>query len=178
MLLEGEDPLLGVDMQSTGEVACFGDNFYDALLKAFLAAGYKLPQGNDSVLVSVGGPLLKEQIIPLVKDLQKLGLSIFATEHTADFLVEKGLRNVTVLHKISEPSRKPNLEDHLVNRKLQLIINIPETEVLEKHTMMLEDEYSIRRKAIELGIPVLTNFETASVFINGLVWFSQRSAVS
>jgi carbamoyl-phosphate synthase large subunit len=176
MQLEGADPHLGVEMQSTGEVACFGESFYDALIKAFVAAGYRLPKPDGNILITVGGPILKKRVLPLVEDLQKLGFNIFATEHTADFLIRNGFQGITVLHKIGEPNRKPNLQDYLVQGRLDLIINIPSTTVFEKYAKMLEDEYLIRRKAVELGVPVLTTFETARVFVQGLAWIKTNKS--
>ncbi|MBI2185437.1 MAG: carbamoyl-phosphate synthase (glutamine-hydrolyzing) large subunit [Thaumarchaeota archaeon] len=170
MQLEGADPHLGVEMQSTGEVACFGESYYDALLKAMAAGGYKLPKEGSSVLITVGGMDLKKQILPAVFKFKELGFKIFATEHTSDFLKENDVHDVTCLYKISEPSRTPNLKDYLTEGKLDLIVNIPSTTALEKYVEMLEDEYQIRRKAVELGIPVLTTIEAASVFTDALAW--------
>lgn len=170
MQLEGADLHLGVEMQSTGEVACFGESYYDALLKAMVAGGYNLPKEGSNVLITVGGMELKKQILPVVFKFKELGLKIFATEHTSDFLKENGVNDVTSLYKLSEPSRTPNLKDYLTEGKLDLIVNIPSTTALEKFVEMLEDEYQIRRKAVELGIPVLTTFEAALVFAEALAW--------
>ena len=86
MQLDGADPNLGVEMQSTGEVACFGKNFYDAFLKSLISAGYNIPRKNGSILVSIGGIEKKQQLLPVIKKFSELGFKIFATEHTADFL--------------------------------------------------------------------------------------------
>jgi len=168
--LEGADLILGVEMQSTGEVACFGKNFFDALSKAMISAGYKIPPRDGNILVTVGGQSMKMRILPLVDILQELGYNILSTEHTSKFLIENGVSNVTTVFKIAEPDRKPNITDYLLNGSLDLIINIPQSSAIEKYTHMLEDEYIIRRKSIELGIPVLTNIETAAVFIKSLEW--------
>lgn len=173
MQLEGADPLLGVEMQSTGEVACFGENFFDAYCKALGSSGFKIPmQGN--VFVSVGGTELKRSILNAVRKLSELGYKIFATEHTAEFMTKHGLSDVTVLYKISEKERKPNVSDYLAQRRIDLIINIPNSIALEKFADMQEDEYKIRRKAVELGIPVLTNVENIDVFVKGLSWLRTR----
>ncbi|MFC1755614.1 carbamoyl-phosphate synthase large subunit, partial [Thermoproteota archaeon] len=168
--LEGADLILGVEMQSTGEVACFGKNFFDALSKAMISAGYKIPRQGGNILVTVGGQTMKKAILPLVHMLQKLGYNILSTEHTTDFFIENGILNVTTIYKIAEPDRKPNISDYLLNESLELIINIPQSSVIEKYADMLEDEYIIRRKSVELGVPVLTNLETANVFIKSLEW--------
>jgi len=173
MQLEGADPLLGVEMQSTGEVACFGENFFDAFCKALGASGYKIPmQGN--VLISVGGTELKRKTLNAVRKLAEMGYQIFATEHTAEFLTKHGLEHVTVLYKMMERERKPNIADYLAERKIDLIINIPSSLAAEKFAEMQEDDYKIRRKAVELGIPVLTNVENIEVFVKGLTWLRTR----
>lgn len=173
MQLEGADPLLGVEMQSTGEVACFGENFFDAYCKALASSGYKIPmQGN--VLFSVGGTELKRRTLNSVRKLAEMGYNIFATEHTAEFLAKHGVENVTVLYKMMEKDRQPNISVYLAERKIDLIINIPSSMALEKFADMQEDDYKIRRKAVELGIPVLTNVENIDVFIKGLAWLRSR----
>ncbi|MEM1537427.1 MAG: carbamoyl-phosphate synthase (glutamine-hydrolyzing) large subunit [Candidatus Nezhaarchaeales archaeon] len=171
MQLEGADPILGVEMQSTGEVACFGENFFDALLKALVAAGFRIPRPGENILITVGGEKAKDQVIPLARILQKLGYRICATEHTAEHLVKAGINDVTVLKKVRE-REEPNIATYLASRRLSLVINItasPGTNPV-KYTEVMEDEYAIRRKAIELGIPVITTLETASAFIKALVW--------
>jgi carbamoyl-phosphate synthase large subunit len=173
MQLEGADPLLGVEMQSTGEVACFGDNFFDAYCKALSSSGFKIPL-EGAVFVSVGGTELKRSILNAVRKLSEMGFKIFATEHTAEFLLRHGLSQITTLYKISEKERKPNISDYLAERKIDLIINIPNSIALEKFADMEEDEYKIRRKAVELGIPVLTNLENIDVFVKGLSWLRTK----
>lgn len=168
MQLEGADLTLGVEMHSTGEAACFGESFYDALSKGLTAVGYNLPAGG-SALVTVGGIRNKEKLLAAVAKLSEMGFNILATEHTAEFLEEK-LGAVKVVHKISEPERKPNITDLLYQRRVDFIINIPSTSTLEKYVGMLDDEYQIRRKALELGIPVLTTVELAEAFVNTLEW--------
>jgi carbamoyl-phosphate synthase large subunit len=169
MQLDGADPILGVEMQSTGEVACYGENFYDAFIKALLAAGYEIPRKKGSILVSVGGSTPKVKILPIAKKFRKLGFKVFATEHTANFLSENGVESIA-LYKIGESKRKPNVEDYLVNRDLDLIVNIPIIKETPRMKDIIEDEYLIRRKAVELGIPVLTTIEGARVFVEGLEW--------
>ncbi len=169
MQLEGADIVLGVEMQSTGEVACFGSSFHDALSKAYIAAGFNLPL-RGRVLITAGGPTNKERILPLVRKIGDMGYSIMATEHTADFIENFNIRPVERVYKISEPLRKPNISEMLFKRQIDFIINIPSTSTIERYVGMLDDEYQIRRKAVELGIPVLTTVESASTFINTLEW--------
>jgi carbamoyl-phosphate synthase large subunit len=168
--LEGADLILGVEMQSTGEVACFGRNFFDALSKAMISAGYNIPRRGGNILVTVGGQSMKRKILPLVGMLRELDYNIISTEHTSEFLTDNRVSNVTTVFKIAEPDRKPNIADYILNGSLDLIINIPQSSAIEKYADMLEDEYVIRRRSVELGIPVLTNIETATVFIKSLEW--------
>ncbi|MHA1605987.1 MAG: carbamoyl-phosphate synthase (glutamine-hydrolyzing) large subunit [Candidatus Freyarchaeota archaeon] len=168
MRLDGADPVLGVEMVSTGEVACLGDSLEEAFIKALLAAEFNVPLGGGNILVTVGGRQLKREITPIVKKLSDMGYSIYATEHTAEALVKAGIRNVNVVYKISEPQRKPNIRDLLLNRQVDLVINIPRTGTLEKYAEMLKDEYMIRRKAIEYNIPVVTNLKMAKAIVDAL----------
>lgn len=174
MQLDGADPHVGVEMRSTGEVACFGSTFYEALIKALIAVGYKIPKPSGNILITVGGVRMKDRILNLTKDLIDLNFDVYATEHTAEYLEKRGGMRVKALHKISEPERKPNILDYLIEGKLELIINIPSTTVLEKFASMLEDEYLIRRKAVELGVPVLTTYEAAEAFVEGLKMINRR----
>ena len=173
MQLDGADIVLGVEMQSTGEAACFGDSFYDALSKGLISVGYNLPK-TGTALITIGGAENKEKLLQTMATLKHLGFKILATEHTAEFLTEKQIGEVQIVHKISEPDRKPNISDLLYERKINFIINIPSTSTLEKYVGMLYDEYQIRRKAIELGIPVLTTPELAESFVKTLEWMTHN----
>jgi carbamoyl-phosphate synthase large subunit len=106
--------------------------------------------------------------------LKNLGYKILATEHTAEFLSDKRIGDVEVVYKISEPQRKPNIADLLYERKIDFIINVPSTSTLEKYVGMLYDEYQIRRKAVELGIPVLITTELADSFAKALEWLKHN----
>ncbi|MDP3780642.1 MAG: ATP-grasp domain-containing protein, partial [Nitrosopumilaceae archaeon] len=172
MQLEGADMVLGVEMQSTGEAACFGTSFYDALSKALISVGFNLPK-EGTALITIGGAENKEKLLQTVATLKKLGFKILATEHTAEFFSEK-IGDVETVYKISEPDRKPNIADLLYEQKINFIINIPSTSTLEKYVGMLYDEYQIRRKAVELGIPVLTTPELADSFVKTLEWLQKN----
>ena len=172
MQLEGADIVLGVEMQSTGEAACFGNSFYDALSKSLTSVGYNLPK-KGTALVTIGGEENKEKLLQTAASLKNLGFKILATEHTAEFLSEK-IGEVGIVYKISEPERKPNIADLLFDRKIDFIINVPSTSTLEKYVGMLYDEYQIRRKSLELGIPVLTTPELAESFVKTLEWLQKN----
>ncbi|MCI4337716.1 MAG: carbamoyl-phosphate synthase (glutamine-hydrolyzing) large subunit [Thermoplasmata archaeon] len=172
--VSGSDPLLGVEMQSTGEVACFGPTFSDALVKALLATGVKLAEPGGTALLSVGGLELKEALLPTARRLSELGFILAGTEDTAAFLGARGLRGVQVLHKVSEPDRHPNVLEALDRGQVALILNVPSSLTQEKFERMLEDEYTIRRRAIELGLPLFTSLESFAAYVEGIDWLTRH----
>ncbi len=163
MRLEGADPVTGVEMVSTGEVACFGNNFEEAFLKAIIAGGMKIPKQGESILLSVSGDK-KGRIIETAKKLMMCGFKIYATEHTAETLSNNKI-NCKKLYKVSE-NKKPNILDFLINKELSLVINIPDFS--ETNQQSIIDEYLIRRKAVEFAIPVITNLELSTTLANAL----------
>jgi carbamoyl-phosphate synthase large subunit len=174
MRLENADPVLGVEMVSTGEVACMGMSVEEALLKSMIAAEFDIPTQSKRedgtpkvVLITVGGTELKMALVPIAKRFEALGFKIFATEHTAMLFNEEGI-DATTIYKISEPNRKPNLLDALLGGTISLLINIPVSITDEKLVAMLEDQYQIRRKAVEYNIPVLTNLELVNAVVTAL----------
>ena len=118
----------------------------------------------------MGGQKNKEKLLPLICLIDSMGYKIFATEHTAEFIKDNTQAKVQEVYKISEPSRRPNISELLYNRNIDFIINIPSTSTMEKYVGMLFDEYQIRRKAVERGIPVLTTIEAAMSFVQSLEW--------
>jgi carbamoyl-phosphate synthase large subunit len=172
--LSGSDPLLGVEMQSTGEVACFGPTFSDALVKALVATGVRLVPRRGSAFLSVGGPDLKNELLPVARRLRDLGLKIAATEDTGAFLADHGVRNVRILHKVSEPDRHPNVLEALDHGGIDLMLNVPASLTQEKLERMLEDEYVLRRRAIELGIPLFTSLEAFAAYVEGVAWLEEH----
>ncbi|HTZ62212.1 MAG TPA: carbamoyl-phosphate synthase (glutamine-hydrolyzing) large subunit [Thermoplasmata archaeon] len=172
--LAGSDPLLGVEMQSTGEVACFGPTFSDALVKALVATGVKLVPRRGAAFLSVGGPELKEQLLPVAQRLRTLGLKLSATEDTGAFLAARGIRGVRILHKVSEPDRHPNITEALEHGEIDLLLNVPLSLTQEKFERMLEDEYILRRRAIELGIPLFTSLEAFAAYVEGVAWLEEH----
>ena len=149
-------------MLSTGEVACLGENFTDALSKALQSAEFKMPPPGGSVLITVGGKELKKQVVPIGQALRKLNFKIYATQNTAKALQDAGVDNVFVLHKVREEGQTPNIVDYLQKGKIHLVINIPMPNHLVKFSEVLDDEYTIRRLAVEFNIPVVTNLQLAS----------------
>ena len=176
MRLTGADPILGVEMLSTGEAACLGENFADAFLKALLSAEFELPRDGSSVLITVGGERLKKEVVPLARTLREIGFKIYATEHTADVFRKAGLNSITVLHKVKESEKKPNILDYLTNRKVNLVINIPSGNSVKKDEIW-EDEYIIRRLAVEFNIPVVTTLELASALVRAIKYRAASETV-
>ncbi|MGB9836446.1 MAG: carbamoyl-phosphate synthase (glutamine-hydrolyzing) large subunit [Candidatus Saccharicenans sp.] len=158
--LKGADPRLGVEMASTGEVACLGDDAYEALFKAMLAAGYKLPE--KSILLSLGGEENKQKFLAAARELANTGLTLYATEGTAKFLKRHGIES-SRLYKIHQ-DRQPNLRDFLLEKRINFLISIPHT----GKRLEFDSDYRMRRLAIDLGIPVITNLQLAEDFVAAL----------
>ena len=158
--LEGADPVLGVEMASTGEVGCLGDDFEEAFLKALLSVGFRLPV--KSVLLSTGPIENKAAFLEQARTLLDMGVKLYATEGTAAFL---GVNSVPaeVLHWPSE-ARSPNALEYLSQRKIDLVINIPKSSGEEE----LANDYLIRRKAADFGIPLVTNLQLAQRLVEAL----------
>jgi len=155
--LSKADPVLGVDMASTGEVGCIGDDYYEAVLKAMLSVGYRIPK--KGVLISSGDVRSKVELLNSVRAMQEMNLPIYATKGTADFLSSHGL-DVQILHWPNS-NESPNVMEYLRNKSIDLVINIPKN-LTENE---LYNDYEIRRSAIDLNIPLLTNARLASAFI-------------
>ncbi len=168
MRLSGADPVLGVEMLSTGEVACLGENFADAFSKALQSAEFRIPPRGGSVLITVGGEEPKRRVVPLAKAFEEMGFKIYATEHTAEALRAAGINTVTVLCKVKEADANPNILDYLQERKIDLVINVPMGNKQKSYSDVLTDGYIIRRQAVEFNVPVITNLELASALVKVL----------
>jgi carbamoyl-phosphate synthase large subunit len=159
--LKGADPRLGVEMASTGEVACFGHNAEQALLTALTAVGFKAPQKN--ILVTIGTLEDKIDMLPSIQLLHEKGFQFYATERTHEFLQSRGIPSI-LLYKVSEP-RSPNIKEYLEQKRADFVINIPTHTSGEEQT----DGYFIRRIATDHGIPLLTNVQLAKRIIEALL---------
>ena len=151
------DPVLGVEMASTGEVGCIGENYYEAILTAMLSVGYKIPKKN--ILISSGPPRSKVELLESARMLHKKGYNLYATGGSQKFLELHGIPS-TMLHWPDE-NLKPNVLDFLKAKEIDLVINIPKD--LSKNE--LHNDYTIRRSAIDFNIPLITNARLASAFI-------------
>ncbi len=158
--LTGADPVLDVEMTSTGEVACFGDDIEEAFLKAELSVGGKIP--TKGIFISLGGEANKVNFLDAIPLLAKLNLKIFATEKTAKFLNENGLKT-TPLFKLHE-NKSPNVLAIFQNGDVDLAINITD----QYHKKDVNDDYFIRRSAVDHNIPLYTNLKKAELFIKAI----------
>ena len=155
--LQKADPVLGVEMASTGEVGCLGEDFHEAILKSMISVGYAIPKKN--VLLSTGDSRSKMDMLSAAKALQDRGYNIFATKGTAEFLELNGV-HATILHW-PDQKEQPNTLDYIKEKKIDLVVNIPKN--LSKDE--LNNDYTIRRSAIDFNIPLITNARLASAFI-------------
>ena len=168
MRLSGADPVLGVEMLSTGEVACIGENFSDAFFKALQSAEFMVPPKGGSVLISVGGDEeRKTRVVPIAKSLFDMGFRIYATANTAKVLNQNNV-TTTVLHKVRDPEVTPNILDYLQERKIDLVINVPIANHCSNLTDIITDGYTIRRQAVEFNVPVITNLQLAEALVEVL----------
>lgn len=158
--LDGADPTLGVEMASTGEVACLGDDFEEAFLKALLSVGYRLPVRN--ILLSTGPIAAKAAFLESARRLQALGITLYATRGTSEFLRANNIET-TLLHWPLE-DKIPNTTQYLSQGKIDLVVNIPKNFQEEE----LTNDYNIRRQAVNFGIPLITNIQLAQRFVEAI----------
>lgn len=156
--LQKADPVLGVDMSSTGEVGCLGDDSNQALLKSMLSVGQRIP--DRTVLLSTGGAKQKVEMLDAAKDLINHGYELYATPGTSRFLTENGVNN-TLVHWPSEQGATPQALDLLHDKKIDMVVNIPKDLTARE----LTNGYKIRRAAIDFNVPLITNSRLASAFI-------------
>lgn len=156
--LQKADPVLGVDMSSTGEVGCIGEDTYTALLKSMLSVGQRIPAKN--ILLSTGGAKQKAEMLDAAKMLKDHGYNLFATGGTSNYLTENGIDN-TLVYWPSDEGKQPQALDLLHEKKIDMVINIPK----DLTPRELTNGYKIRRASIDLNIPLLTNSRLASAFI-------------
>jgi len=158
--LAGADPVLGVEMASTGEVACFGDNLLEAFLKSLLSVGYTIP--GKGVLLSTGTIEDKTKLLPAVRRFDEMGLNLYASAGTAKFLEASGIKTTVVPWPLDKS--KANALDLIASGEIDLVLNIPKS--IERDE--LTNDYLIRRHAVDRGIPLLVNAETAALFAQAL----------
>ena len=166
--LQNADPVLGVDMSSTGEVGCLGDSYEEALLNSMIATGYKIPSKDKGIMLSSGGTKEKASLLDAAMALQKAGYTIYATEGTATYLNDNKIKAYAVGWPDETHKDAPNVMDMIHDHKFDLIVNIP-----KNHTKReLTNGYKIRRGAIDHNIPLITNARLASAFIHAFTTLS------
>ncbi len=157
--LQKADPVLGVDMSSTGEVGCLGDDTNQALLKSMLSVGHRIPR--KTVLLSTGGAKQKAEMLDAARQLIAHGYELYATGGSSRYLTEHGVDN-TLVHWPSEEGMEPQALTLLHDKKIDMVVNIPK----DLTTHELTNGYKIRRAAIDLNVPLITNSRLATAFIN------------
>ena len=168
--LQNADPVLGVDMSSTGEVGCMGDTFEEALLNSLIATGYKIPSKDKGIMLSSGGAKEKASLLDAAQALVKNGYTIYATAGTAKFLNDNNVKATAVGWPDEDQKDLPNVMQMIADHKFDLIVNIP-----KNHTKReLTNGYRIRRGAIDHNIPLFTNARLASAFIEAFCTMSQN----
>ncbi|QLL33783.1 hypothetical protein HG536_0F01080 [Torulaspora globosa] len=166
--LAGADPVLGVEMASTGEVATFGHSKYEAYLKSLLSTGFKLPKKN--ILLSIGSYKEKQELLPSVKKLCNMGFKLFATAGTADFISEHGIpvQYLEVLNQEDDEKSEYSLTQHLANNKIDLYINLPSANRFRRPASYVSKGYRTRRMAVDYSVPLVTNVKCAKLLIEAL----------
>jgi carbamoyl-phosphate synthase large subunit len=158
--LKGSDPILGVEMVSTGEVACLGDDFNETFLKSLISVGFKLPK--KTILLSTGPIESKAEFLESTKILDQMGFSFYATGGTADFLKKNGIKSKVLFWPLE--NKEPNTLSYIADGKIDLVINIPKN--IEKEE--LDNDYLIRRKAVDFDVPLITNLQLAKRFVEAI----------
>ncbi|KAI9240929.1 protein pyrABCN [Podila verticillata NRRL 6337] len=167
--LSGADPILGVEMASTGEVACFGKDKYEAYIKALVSTGFTLPKKN--ILLSIGSFKEKQEMLPAVKRLRSLGYNLFATAGTADFMSEHGVpvKYLETLEDDTDGQKSEySLNQHLANNLIDLYINLPSKNRYRRPASYVSKGYRTRRMAVDFSIPLITNVKCAKLFVEAL----------
>jgi carbamoyl-phosphate synthase large subunit len=158
--LKGSDPILGVEMASTGEVGCLGDDFNEAFLKSFISVGFRMPK--KTVLLSTGPIDSKVELLDSTKILRDMGFELYATKGTAKFMKDNGI-DAKILYWPSE-KKKPNTLDYISDGKIDMVVNIPKN--IEKEE--LDNDYLIRRHAVDFNVPLITNLQVAKRLVEAL----------
>ena len=166
--LQNADPILGVDMSSTGEVGCLGDSFEEALLNSMIATGYKIPSKEKGVMISSGGTKEKVAMLDGARMLSQAGYTIYASEGTAKFLNENGAKAIAVSWPDEDKPGMENVMKMIAEHKFDLVVNIPKNRTSRE----LTNGYKIRRGAIDHNIPLITNARLASAFIEAFCTLS------
>lgn len=161
--LQGADPLLGVEMSSTGECACFGATRDEAYLKALLSTGFTIPKKN--ILLSIGSFSEKQEFLESAKILVQLGYTLYGSEGTADFLET---HNIPIKTLAKLPEHRESSSAYLRKNLIDLFINLPTSNRFARLSSFVTSGYTVRRLAADLGVPLITNIKCAKLFVQSL----------
>lgn len=166
--LAGADPVLGVEMASTGEVATFGRNKYEAYLKSLISTGFKLPKKN--FLFSIGSYKEKQELLPSIRKLHELDYKLFATAGTADFIKEHGIpvHYLEVMGKSEDQKSEFSLTQHLANNMIDVYINLPSSNRFRRPASYMSKGYESRRMAVDYSVPLVTNVKCAKLLVEAI----------
>lgn len=166
--LAGADPVLGVEMASTGEVACFGRNKYEAYLKSLISSGFRLPKKN--IMFSIGSFKEKQELLPSIRKLYELGFNLFATAGTSDFLMEHQIpvHYLEVLNKDHNQKSEYSLSQHLANNLIDLYVNLPSANKFRRPASYMSKGYESRRMAVDYSVPLVTNVKCTKLLVEAL----------
>jgi carbamoyl-phosphate synthase / aspartate carbamoyltransferase len=168
--LSGADPVLGVEMASTGEVACFGHDKFEAYLKALISTGFRLPEKN--ILLSIGSFKEKMEMLPSIRRLHEIGYKLFATAGTSDFIQEHGIpcQYLETLNETGAKEQKSeySLTQHLANNTIDLYINLPSNNRFRRPANYMSSGYRTRRLAVDFSIPLVTNVKCAKLLVEAI----------
>lgn len=166
--LQNADPILGVEMSSTGEVGCIGESYHEAILKSMISVGYRIPKKN--IMLSTGDARSKVEMLSAGKLLYNKGYNLYATKGTADFFAENGIPTTVLAWPDQSGKTTENVLDYIKERKLDMIVNIPKN----RNKDTLNNDYIIRRNAIDFNIPLITNARLASSFITAFCTLEKK----
>lgn len=166
--LSGADPVLGVEMASTGEVASFGSDKYEAYLKALISTGFKIPKKN--ILLSIGSYTEKQELLPSIRKLEELGYNLYATQGTSNFLESHGVKVqfLQVFEGADSQNSEFSLTQHLANKEIDLYINLPSNNTHRRPANYISKGYQTRRMAVDYQIPLVTNVKNAKILIEAI----------
>lgn len=174
--LKGADILLGVDMKSTGEVACFGKNKYEAYLKGLISTLFKIPEKNTNILISIGSFQFKEEFEESARILNMLGYKLFGTHNSANFMNSRDIPTEEMVLYSNNTMNPDTIFNYIQNRKFSLIINISERNKMRSDENELSDGYKMRRLCIDSNIPIFTDIKAAKLLVQSLEWYNNTSS--
>lgn len=173
--LKGADPVLGVEMASTGEVACFGVNREEAYIKGLISTGFKMPQKN--ILLSIGSFKEKHEFLPFAHKLVDLGFTLYGTPGTADFMSENKVKIQQLDWHVESDSFDTNVNKRLKTQMIDLFINLPSKNKTRRPASYMSRGYLTRRMAVDFSVPLITNIKCAKLFVDAIPYVRSKREV-